>query len=445
MRVHRLFITVHILVLADQGLSSPTWIINYDGVGTNTIKCVLPLSNGHTVFSATCYSPPDISGSWTAEIDENGDILWNYYNDHPPLGIAEINGEGCILLTGTASSCRVIRLDQSGNEIWEHPAAWTLAGIVGTADGHFVYRSVGNLIKIDKDFNTIWTLEPPEPGVIQILGPSYSPSGGFAAAGVNPGSFSDTVAAGTADSLGVFGSVGYITGGGGIITALSAYSDVDESCYGVVQYLNPMPPNLSDEIVFRFNAGGELNWSREIDDMVALCRSTDGHPVVVGEESPDYPVTFFVRKLDPGNGDTIWSVVHGNGDDSFVPYCIATASDGGFIVGGGCSEGTAVLAKTDSEGLINGMGIEEDLVHGPLHVSPVSNPSGSSVLLRIQAPESSGLSLVIHDSCGRVVFSQSMGTGMGIVNAGTLPTGMYTASILSDEHGIASCRLVVLN
>jgi len=440
-----LLLATAVCALAGLAHGSPTWIRNYDGEGSNTIKYVLPLSNGNTVFSATCYSPP-FNGSWTAEVDENGDILWNYYNDYPPLGIAEIDSEGYILLTGLAASCRVVRLDLSGNEEWEHPASWANSGIVRTADGNFVYKNVYNLVKIDPDFNTIWDFEPPEPEAIQMLGPSYSPSGGFAAAGANMGPNYGIFAAGTADSLGIFSSVGLFTGGDGDVEALGTYSDVAGNCYSVVQYSIPYPPPTSDEFVLRFDSNGEVNWSKEIDDLVALCQSSDGHPVVVGENTPYDAATFYIRKLDSETGNSFWNVVHGNGSESFNPYCIASASDGGYVVGGG-SSGIAVLAKTDSDGLINGAGIEDGFGNALLQISPVMNPSGGSVLLRIQAPETSGLKLNIFDSSGRVVSANEIDPPFNgrLVEAGILPTGIYTVNVYSEDAGSSSCRVVVLN
>ena len=442
-----LLLAAAVCVLTGLAHGSPTWIRNYDGVGSNSIRYVLPLSNGHTVFSATCYSPPEINGSWTAEIDENGDILWNYYNDYPPLGIAEIDSEGYMLLTGVASSCRVVRLDQSGNEVWEHPASWASAGIVATADGNFVYKNVYNLVKIDPDFNTIWDFEPPEPEAIQRLGPSYSPSGGFSAAGANMGPNLSYFAAGTADSLGVFSAVGEFDESGNVIYALGTYSDVDGNCYSVAQYDFPYPPPTSDEYVLRFDSDGELKWYREIDDLVDICQSADGHPVVVGENSLYAVTAFFIRKLDPETGSTLWNVVHGNGTDSFDPYCIATASDGGFVVGGGAWDGIAVLAKTDSEGLINGMGLEEESESCLLQIAPLSNPSSGSVLLRIAVPGISGVYISVFDASGRVVAEEERGTvnGEAVFNTGKLPTGIYSAYAFSDEFGGASCRFVVLN
>lgn len=434
-----------LLVTARVGFGYPTWIKVYDGHGLNTVKFVLPLETGHTIFAATCDSTPTWDGTWAAEIDENGDILWNYYNENRPQGLAEIEGEGYLLLTGLYSG-ELVRLDLSGNEVWSIPVGYSAAGIVRTSSGHFVYRDDSLIRMIDKDGNTIWTVNPPQPDYIAILGPSFCPSGGFAANGSRYDPSKNYFMGGTADSLGVFDAVGEYDGGYRDLSCLGTYSDYEGNCYGVAQYSSGFPPPTSDEYVVRFDSNGDLNWWTIIPNTVAICQSADGNPVIAGLNNVTDISGFFIRKMDPANGSYFWQVIQGNGDDAFNPYCIASASDGGFVVGG-WSIGMATIAKTDSLGLINGMGMQET-EESVLYIQPSSNPSySSSVAFDIQVPADTETQLHIFNAAGRLVHSAVIHDTGTVVSADMcqMPAGVYTAVLSSESSGRTSCRVVVLN
>lgn len=434
-----------LLVTAGVGFGYPTWINVYDGHGMNTIEDVLPLSNGHTVFAATCDSTPAWDGTWAAEIDENGDILWNFYHPMPPRGLAEIEGEGYLLLTGLYNG-QLIRLDLSGNQVWSIPVGYSLDHLVRTADGNYVYRDDDVIRMVDSNGSTIWTVDPPQPEYIAALGPSYSPSGGFAVNGSRYDPTKMYFMGGTADSTGAIQAVGEYYTGGDMLYFLGTYSDIEGNCYGIAQYVNSYPPPTSDEHVIRFDTSGNISWNRIVNGTVDICQSADGNTIVAGTLQNSDIELLFLRKMNSANGGTIWETVHGLGSDYFSPYCVGAASDGGFVVGG-TSLGLAALAKTDSLGLINGMGIQ-DTPQSELHIRPLSNPSFSSSLsFEIGIPQGVESSLCILDATGRVVHTDQLHNTASSVSfdRSGLPPGVYIAVLSSDSFGRAFCRMILLD
>ena len=114
---------------------------------------------------------------------------------------------------------------------------------------------------------------------------------------------------------------------------------------------------LSNAFLIKTDAAGGLLWSREIDDTTydyayGIVQTSDNGFVFSGFESTGLSRSTAILVKTDSNGIVLWSKKYGNSAVSNYSYSLKKTADGGFILGGtGNGSGTDfMMIKTDSSG-----------------------------------------------------------------------------------------------
>jgi len=434
-----------ILFLAAVGYGNPTWIRTYN---YGPISYTAPIDGGHTVFMSAL--GPD---AHLVRVDDEGEPVWELQFTGIPFGLAELPSSELILMYRSSGTLTLSGVDFEGNMLWtdEAPLETSFKGLVSTSDGCCVYLTGDSLVKLNPDGSLKWTAYIAD--VVEdaeLVNEAAGVYGGVAIAGEDGELYSDQgmFQAAIADSAGTVLWSGtdyhmYCEH----CEIYDVFGSSSEGCYGVGLFGSNFPPPMSNDALLSFLPGGDTDWTKKIDDARRVCESSDGNPVIAGHSDLIGTRDIIIRKIDNDSGYYIWQRSHGFPDGDETCSCISLCEDGGFVIGGFASP-HSLLLRVDSQGLINGTGLEEEFTGASLQIVPLANPcSGREVVLQVRAPVSKLLEVMVFDASGRIVFSESLdsATGTDMVEVGNLPTGMYSALFCSEEFGSASCRVVVLD
>lgn len=228
---------------------------------------------------------------------------------------------------------------------------------------------------------------------------------------------------------------------------IAVFGNSTGGCYAAANFESWFPPPMNNDATFSFLPGGDTDWKKKTNAVTCICESADGNAVFAGYSDLVGTDDIIIRKMNHTSGNYMWQHSHGFSETDETCCCIALCEDGGFVIGG-FSSPNSLLLRVDSQGLINGTGFGEE----PGSVSPgittVSNPSSVlGAVLQIRVQEPCALEVLVYDAAGRVVFSREIQSAQSVehITVGSLPAGIYTALVVSEAFGRASCRLAVLN
>jgi len=305
------------------GLGKVVWQRTYGGVGGDRANSVRQTADGgYIVVGFT--GAAGVAGTldaWVLKLDPNGNVAWQKTYGGPGddvLSSVEPTGDGGYVLAGgtylTAgfANAWVLKLDASGNVIWQKtyggPYNDGANSAHPTPDGGYIVggstwsfgagRADAWVLKLDGDGNVVWQK-------------TYGGAGDETALSVKP------------------------TAGGGYIVAGNT---------------NSFGSGSTDAWVLKLDASGNVIWQRAYGDATSEWASsvvsTAGGAYVIAAKKDQKAWLF---KLDD-DGDIVWE--HTYSDESLPgAYEVALTRDGGYVVAVGW---TASVLKVDANGAIAG-------------------------------------------------------------------------------------------
>lgn len=427
-----------------------TWTRTFDCEGSCWELFALPPVDGNIIIACFYYVHPSGYNTWLAQVNETGEINWQYTFDIPPRGLAPVPGGGCVALLNMWYDSMLLKLDSSGNTVWSIDLPVTVSCLHTTADNDLILFYDGQLQKRDENGAVIWTVPiPSQMNYISCFGDAPSQAEGFTISGVEENLF----------LLGISDSTGAVPWTGDFqdpyyeyASTPAIFSDNEGNCYGCVKYSTAYPPPDAVAWVLIVNNGGTLGWSNEYDDAGGgICPSPDGNIVVAGSSGDG---NFYIRFLDSSTGGTSTYVQHGipGPGSTLYPHSIVPCAAGGYLIGGSAGSDGIFLARTDSLGLINGTGIEQRDV-SLLQVAVAPNPVSTSTTISFSNPTAGRISVRIYDLAGREIASLADGSG----NEGNqsvvwnltdacgrdVPSGFYNVVVAASDAVVAR-RIVII-
>jgi hypothetical protein len=225
--------------------------------------------------------------------------------------------------------------------------------------------------------------------------------------------------------------------------------------YVIVGYTSSSGSGLRDVCLIKIDASGDTLWTKtyggsQEDGGCSVQQTTDSGYIVTGwtESFGVGRENIYLIKTD-ASGDTLWTRTYG-GTDWAEGYSVQQTADGGCIIAGsaysyGAGGYNVYLIKTDSLGNVGVAEPKTPPTRAPaLSLSCEPNPFSGSVTISLSPSIPSSLSLVlrIFDASGRLVLSQPVRTSSFILQASSLPSGVYLARLDAvGQH--ASVRLIL--
>ena len=130
----------------------------------------------------------------------------------------------------------------------------------------------------------------------------------------------------------------------------------------------------------------------------------------------------------------VWTRTHGNPDisnEDYYPYGITKTTDGGYLVVGTyrklSSKYTAYLLKTDSDGMISTLGLEENLLSEDFLIYP--NPAKEYITIKNLRNLSNAKTIEIYNANGKLISNQPFAPNKTI-SVTDLESGLYFLRII---------------
>ena len=362
-------------------------------------------------FIAVGQDSPDVSTPsdiYVVKTDAQGNVQWQKWFGGSGRDSAQSVQQtadggyivaGCIDCDANAKGFYLLKLDGSGNKLWDKTIAGASSAAYavresrsnGTPDGYILVGSNDSqdvaLIKTDLSGNVLWAQSFASSGqnagwdvgfsVEQTSDGGYVIAGDYAGAGLW---LIKTDANGNEVWNKVLGPgeafcVKQTTDGGYVLAGRTT----------VRTFVAPASLVPGDAIVIKTDKDGNETWRKtlggaEDDEAHGVTLTHDGGYVATGKtlsfgQGPvDYDYSYqwedvFLFKLD-ANGNTVWEKVKGHRPNSSDGgYSVAATADGGYIVTGNSnayqSGGTVLLDKTDKNGDTVYLGDEDLTVNVP--------------------------------------------------------------------------------
>jgi Divergent InlB B-repeat domain len=390
------FCLTYLLSAQTIGAPSIRWDVHYGGTNIDVVSAIEPTPDGGFLVAGTAgagsggtkqnpgYGYDDF---WIVRLDTSGSLLWertfggSWYDTLTCVAPAS---DGGFLLGGNSQNgvnsddFRVIRIDASGNQMWERfygsYASETLVAIKPTSDGGFILAgnssSAGGstnktspnwgggdfwIVKIDSYGNRLWdqSFGSSDSEALRCLEPASD--GGFFLGGYSQ-------ASGGNKTSPAFGATDYwvvrvdqngnrlwdISFGGSSfdrIVSIKATSDGGCILLGTSESpadgnkTSPGPSGLDSWLwLVRVDSGGNKVWDRTVGtggegNFFDVDRTPDGGLIVAGQRTSNRFDYFpWLLRLN-SEGATVWSISYpGTYNDSFLT--VRTLSDGSFVLGG---------------------------------------------------------------------------------------------------------------
>jgi len=344
-------------VLKLDGSGNVVWQKTYGGTGGDWAYAIIPTSDGGYVVAGYTESfGAGYSDVWVLKLDGSGNVQWqktyggtddDWANAVVPTSDGGYIVAGATCSFGTAGACDfwVLRLDGSGNVMWQKTyggAGYDYAfAIAPTPDGGYIVA--GATWSFGADNGDVWVLKLDGQGNV-VWQKTYG---------------------GTNSEVGVI----VPTSDGGYVVA------GDTNSFGAGSF---------DAWVLRLDGSGNVVWQKtyggtQWDRALAIVPTSDGGYVVAG-----YTNSFgaglsdaWVLRLD-GQGNVVWQKTYG-GTQWDRAFAIVPTSDGGYVVAGytesfGAGGEDVWVLKLEADGTVRGCpsGLVRDSAAsvGPTSVSP---------------------------------------------------------------------------
>lgn len=305
-------------------LGKVVWQRTYGGLaGDRAYNIRTTADGGYVVAGFTGYAgAAGTRDGWVLKLDASGDVVWRKVyggaGDDDILSIDPTSDGGYVLagatyLTGSSEKAWVLKLDATGNVIWQttYGGAFNDAALSvrQTPDGGYIvagytwsFGAGGSdawVLKLDAGGNVLWQK-------------TYGGAGNEVAMSVVP------------------------SGGGG---------------YVVAGQTNSFGAGDSDAWVLKLDATGTVVWQKTYgeagyESAASIAATADGGYVVAGQR--DQAAWFF--KIDDG-GNIVWQHTY-SGASPYAAYSVRPTSDAGHVIAVDFT--TATVLKVDADGAIGG-------------------------------------------------------------------------------------------
>jgi|GEM_PF-2115185 len=385
-----------------------TWSKVYGGSSTEYFQDICPTSDGGYIATGWTMSYGRGQDVWVVKLDSYGSILWQKAygtsaneEARTPHSIQQVSDGGYIVAANSGSDCWMLKLDSAGEVEWQKKYGGTgtefIWAVQNTDDGGFIvigttftFVSGGGadawILRLDDSGNVIWEKSYGGSGVFEMaFAVNQTFDGGFIVSAYTYAWSTTSYFSAWVLKLYANGEIEWqkAYGGGGerqgdFFNFVSQTSDGSYILTGNTMSWSPGPYNSYDHTnlwAMKLDGSGNVLWSKAYggSDLKANGGScieeiTDGNYIIsgltrsFGNSSTENLYDLWVLKTDP-NGQILWEKAYGgNKEDGQCRNgsSIRQASDDGFILSsdtasfssGGTTDAWAL--KLDAEGNISG-------------------------------------------------------------------------------------------
>ncbi|MBN1560195.1 T9SS type A sorting domain-containing protein [candidate division KSB1 bacterium] len=428
--------TILLLILSVTSLSQTYFMRTY-GENDFSSNVVCTADGG---FLVSGWSKAGGLGGWDTYLlktDAKGDVVWDQYiggsGDDQIEGLVEtVDGHFILALFTTSGNAegadiQLLKFDSAGNKQWTQNYRWEkderCNAVVQLQDGGFVIAGQTNsftvandcfLIRTDSDGNKLCeTVHEDFNSNDDFRDVIATPDGGYALIGTRSNSF--YLEKYSSDNTFEWAKK---YGGGQACRGMSLLQ-LDDGGYIVVGFTGTWNTVANaDALVIRTDAQGNEMWNKKFggdkSDLASLVKRTpDGNVVFVGRSasfSDNGSYDIYLVKIDL-DGTLLWQRTFDSGmwDEGFG---LDVCEDGGLIIAGSQIPGTTYdngkmwLIRTNQEGIVPGVNVEQDHIvtpETPALYQNYPNPFNPSTTIQYTLAKPSRVSLTIHNCAGQIV------------------------------------------
>lgn len=364
------------------------WASVYDVVDRNDyLESAIETVDGGFVAVGKTNAFGSFDDAWVLKLNKDGTIAWQKVfadtGDQYFSGVQEtydgnlILTGGAVLTTTNSSNLWVVKLDGSGNTIWQKTYGEFSQGFVQTtSDGGFLVTGIefgpdARLLKLDSNGATVWQKTFGSSGSDYIVAVYETNDNGYILGGYT-GSFGAGLADGWVLKLHENGAIAWQkTYGGAGIDLIQSMQVTDDQGVILVGQTDSFGAGVLDMWVLKLDNMGLLEWQKTYggpssDLGYSVQQVSDGGYVIAGITfsyglPPSYPNDgdAWVLKLD-GDGSVLWQKTYG-GNEVDHGRSILETREGDFILVGYTrsfgSDANGWVLKLDPLGNINNCGI----------------------------------------------------------------------------------------
>jgi hypothetical protein len=358
-----------------------TWMKYYGGNHDDMVESIILAEDGGFYLAGEAdsrFNTGTPGEAYLLRLDSSGEILWEQtYADYGGFQAIRPTGDGGLLISGVTASPAgdnsdifLLEVDQDGNVLWsktfggpldEFGAAWPME------DGGYI---LGGIVVDPED--------------IVVDDPGVAGYGGF--------SGRSNVYLARIDAQGnelwsqTIGGEDNVMTSAGLMTADSGFLILAN----ILNY-----PQFDDDIILiKIDQDGNEIWSHTWEegglDGNALIQTSDGNYLIaggyaLGGETDMAQKDFMFIKVDP-DGNELWQSVFGDPQVYDWAYAVAETADGGFIALGDLSrdmftwDGDIILVKLDAQGQLIWQQTYDTNTHTMLR-GVLEHPQGGYVLV----------------------------------------------------------------
>ncbi len=349
--------------MADEG--DTLWTRVYDDGRGQGVYSVEQTSDGG--FIAAGYSTGyDTADFLLLKTDSNGDTLWTHRygtSDNEHAESVKQTHDGGYIMAGWLSfydtflyyNIYVVRTDADGDTIW----TWKYAGelyayaydVEETPDnGYVIVGKTGGpdfddydayLIKLDANGGIVWTRVYGDNTTQEGFDVELTSDGGYVITGLTGNCPNKDVILIKVDANG--DSLWGHTWGGNLGEAGYSVKATSDGGYIIAGYSESYTPGNPQAYFIKTDSNGGTLWTRiyggPLDDYAySICETYSGNYAAVGFSvlslPPNLNMDFYFLKLDPSNGDTLWTRLYGVDYALEVGHSVIQVTDGSFLVAG---------------------------------------------------------------------------------------------------------------
>ncbi len=217
----------------------------------------------------------------------------------------------------------------------------------------------------------------------------------------------------------------------------------ENSGQGIRLYINSGTATTPELTTWNYiySAGSSINWSRccpQVYDM-----NGDGNKDLILGDDPGK--IYYYENQDSNDSP----VFNGYENVQYGNVNIDLYYGARFSVSDWNEDGLPDIIASDYNGnvnmfIANSVGLAEEasgIVEGGFGIVPAVNPAQGAFSVLVMNSQSSS-QLTVYDSAGRSVVNTSSAQELVIIEAGSLPTGVYTV-VARNNGRMSSCRMVL--
>jgi len=195
--------------------------------------------------------------------------------------------------------------------------------------------------------------------------------------------------------------------------------------------------NAYNIYLIKTDSVGDTLWTKQYVDSVnydvsSIKQTTDTGYIIAGRKSG----IIYLIKTDEF-GDTLWTRTFGNMQNGSQAFFVRQTLDGGYIISGTGTIGSAFgayIIKTDSIGIVSsGTGIVE--VNNPFVFDVYPNPTTGAFNVKVNGISSLNSSISVYNLSGQTIYSTMIKNNAIVqIDLSGLTVGMYAISLRSGNR-----------